>query len=429
MAVSGVKRNRISSIKASCRWLALVSFALSACAGPAAVATEPATTTPIPATAAATLESSPAATATANPADLTKLQRPAGMAFDSDGNLYVADCQRNILNRDHNLILRFDQTGQVTVYAGEGPPGFSGDDGSALSARLYCPGDLAFDPAGNLYVADTLNFRIRRIDTNGIIRTIAGSGPGGTFIEPICCATYPLAGFAGDGGPATAAQLDAGSLAFDPDGNLYVGDASNDRVRKIDRQGIITTVVGKGTPGYSGDGGQAAEAELSIGPGLANPNVGMGIAFDAAGNLYIADFGNSRVRRVDRQGIITTIAGTGVPGFSGDGGPATAAQISAPIDLAFDAAGSLYIADLSPIGDEGTRVRKIDQNGIITTVAGGGAPALLADGVRATSVWLKGVSIIAIDPAGDLLIADGSNSRVRKVDQNGIITTVAGGGF
>jgi len=199
-------------------------------------------------------------------------------------------------------------------------------------------------------------------------------------------------------------------------------------VRKVDLQGVITTVAGSGTEGFAGDGGPATKAQLNTATpyvvtpdGAWTPSVSMSLAIDAAGNLYFSDTGNARVRMVDTKGIITTIAGTGVAGFSGDGGPAKAAQLSGPGGLALDATGNLYVAD-------GNRIRKIDKAGIITTIAGGDNSGFSGDGGPATAATLGSPGNIRFDAQGNLYIADGGNNRVRRVDVNGIITTVVGGG-
>jgi sugar lactone lactonase YvrE len=221
--------------------------------------------------------------------------------------------------------------------AGNGTPGFSGDNGPATSAQLYGPDGIAVDSAGNLYIADSVNNRIRKV-SNGIITTVAGNG---------------TAGFSGDNGPATSAQLYSPSgLAVDSAGNLYFADGANYRIREVSN-GVITTVTGNGTPGHSGDNGPAANATIN----------GFFVTVDSAGNLYIGDNNNHRVRKVS-GGTITTVAGTGTPGFGGDNGPATSANLAFPAGVAVDPAGNLYIADVGNY-----RIRMVS-NGVITTVAG-----------------------------------------------------------
>jgi trimeric autotransporter adhesin len=232
---------------------------------------------------------------------------------------------------------------------------------------------------------------------NNIITTFAGNGN---------------TGFGGDGGPATnAAMFATEGLALDQGGNLFFADT--DRIRKVDTNGIITTVVG-GPFGYAGDGGPATNALLH------EPS---GVAMDRSGNLYIADSYNCRIRKVDTNGIITTVRGNGSRGFSGDGGSATNASLNFPQDVAVDPLGNFYIADLS-----NQRIRKVDTQGFITTVAGNGVAGFSGDGGPATNAHLNGTYGVTVSASGSLYIGDHSNSRVRMVDTNGIITTVAGGG-
>jgi len=241
------------------------------------------------------------------------LDNPWDVTVDSIGNLYVADSQR---------IRKVDSAGIITTVAGTGVAGFSGDGGPAISAQFNMPIGIIIDSTGNLFIADYVNQRIRKVDSAGIITTVAGTG---------------VAGFSGDGGPATSAQLYSPTgLAIDGIGNLFICEQENHRVRKVDSAGVITTVVGTGDAGFSGDGGSATSAQV---------NYPVSVVFDRIGNLYIADQGGQRIRKVDNVGIITTIAGTGDPGFSGDGGPATSAQLQLPGDVAFDSAGNLFIAD------------------------------------------------------------------------------------
>ncbi len=294
--------------------------------------------------------------------------------------------------------------GNIDTIAGTGTSGYSvSEDGAAATAaRLSSPSDIAVDDAGNVYIADRINHRIRRVDAaTGNISTYAGTGTTGS---------------AGDGGPATSAQFDQpSSVAFDGAGNLYIADRNNHRIRKITPAGVISTVAGTGTNGYraSDDGAAATSAQLN-GP--------YGVAADGAGNLYIADTSNDRIRKVDTAGMITTVAGTGTAGFSGDGGPALSAQINAPGEVTLDAAGNIYI-------DSGNRIRKVTPAGVISTVAGTGIGGFSGDGGPATSAQIDGPYGTALDGAGNLYISDTQNNRIRKVDAaTGNISTVAGGG-
>jgi len=305
------------------------------------------------------------------------------------------------------LTLSQGTSGIITTIAGTGNNGYSGDNGPATSAELYYPFDIAVDGNGNIYIADAFNSRIRKVDTNGIITTVAGDGNDG---------------YSGDNGPATSAELnDPRGVAVDSNGNIYIADTDNNRIRKVDTNGIITTVAGisctSGYCGHSGDNGPATSAELY------DPR---GVAVDSKGNIYIADYGNERIRKVDTNGIITTVAGDGTYGYGGDNGPATSAQLRSPEDVAVDNSGNIYIAD-----NGNHRIRKVDTNGIITTVAGNGTQDYNGDNGDnglATSAKLDYPEGVAVDSSGNIYIADANDRRIRKVDTNGIITTVAGTG-
>ena len=312
---------------------------------------------------------------------------PYGVATDGAGNLYIADTF-------NARIRKVDSTGTITTVAGSGEPGFGGDGGPATEASLVIPYGVATDGAGNLYIADTYNNRIRKVDSAGTITTIVGSRE---------------RGFGGDGGPADRARLyHPHGVATDGAGNLYIADPGNERIRKVDSAGVITTIAGDGTKGFSGDGGPAVEAQL---------NFPSGVAVDGAGNLYIADTGNRRIRKVDATGTITTVAGSGEPGFSGDGGPAVEAQLAFPTGVALDGAGNLYIVD-----SVNHRIRKVDSAGTITTVAGTGESGFSGDGGPASEAQLSRPFGVAVDGAGNLYIADTGNRRIRKVDSTGTIT-------
>ena len=291
----------------------------------------------------------------------------------------------------------------ITTVAGNGAFGFSGDSGLATAASLRNPYDISVDGKGNLYIADSINNRIRKVDTKGIISTIAGTGGGFA------------GGFSGDAGLATAASLSGPlGVALDVLGNLYIADSSNSRIRKVDTKGIISTIAGTGANGFSGDAGLATAASLS------DPSA---VALDASGNLYIADFGNNRIRKVDTKGIISTIAGSGVRGFSGDSGFATLASLNSPTSMALDALGNLYIVDRA-----NHCIRKVDTKGIISTIAGTGVRGFSRDGELATAALLDYPSDVALDASGNLYIAELGNYRILKVDTKGIISTIAGTG-
>src|SRR6266850_1646511 len=327
------------------------------------------------------------------------LNRPYGVALDASGNLYVADYLNNRIRKVTAA------TGILTTVAGNGSPTFAGDGGAATSASFNSPAGVALDANGNLYIADYRNQRIRKVAAaTGIITTVAGNG---------------TATFAGDGGAATSASLSGPyGVALDASGNLYIADYLNPRIRKVAAAtGIITTVAGDGVFAFAGDGGAATSASLS------SPT---GVALDASGNLYIADYGNQRIRKVDAaSGVITTVAGNGGPTFAGDGGAATNASLNFPSGVALDASGNLYIADYF-----NHRIREVAAaTGIITTVAGNGSPTFAGDGGAATSASLWSPTGVALDSSGNLYIADHDNKRIRKVaTATGIITTVAGNG-
>ena len=325
------------------------------------------------------------------PAIEARLHAPKKVAVDAAGNLYIAD-------RSNHRIRRVDPSGTITTVAGTGESGFSGDGDPAVAAQLNIPEGVAVDGAGNLYIADSENHRIRRVDPSGTITTIAGTGE---------------SGFSGDNGPAVQAALRRHSdVAVDGAGNLYIADTFNDRIRQIDPSGTITTIAGTGLSGFSGDNGPAIQARLYW-PG--------GVAVDGVGNLYVADSFNHRIRRVDPSGTITTIAGTGERGFSGDNGPAVAAQLRRPEGVAVDSAGNLYIAD-----SDNHRIRRVDPSGTITTIAGTGVHGFSGDNGPAVQARVFLPWGVAVDNSGNLYIADWGNDRIRRVDATGAIATIAG---
>lgn len=331
-----------------------------------------------------------------------------------NGKLVFDDANNNLLFVDPYAarIRKIDMTtgiisnfAGIVDYLGYIPPGFSGDGGLASAAELNLPRAIVLDATGNIYLTDTYNHRIRKIDAvTGIITTIAGIG---------------TEGFSGDGGLATAAQFNKPSgIALHNNGDLYITDTGNRRIRKIDAAtGIISTIAGNGLGGSAGDGGPATAARL---------NSPIGLLLDASGNLYVSDRYEHRVRKIDANtGIISTFAGIGTFGSSGDGGLATAARVASPQGLAIDNAGNIYIAQAS---GSNARVRKVDVNtGIISTFAGTNKADFSGDGGLATTAQLDYPAGLTIDANGDVYIADAWNHRIRKVDANtGIITTIAG---
>lgn len=320
-----------------------------------------------------------------------QLNAPAGVAVDGAGTVYIADTGNNRVRRWSG--------GTLTTIAGTGTAGFGGDGGAAVAALLWQPRSVAVDGAGNVYIADRWNRRIRMVATNGVISTVAGVG---------------TMGFTGDGGSAVAAQFgDPAGVAVDAAGTIFVADQSNQRIRRV-AGGVISTLAGNGNPAYGGDGGSAAAAALY------QP---LGVCPGPGGSVYIADTSNFRIRLVSAGGVISTVAGTGTAGFSGDGAVATNAQLFGPAGTAVDAAGNLYIADA-----ENHRVRRVSPGGTVTTVAGSGGILFSGDGGQATAATLYRPSSVAVDAAGNLYIADTFNDRIRRVTPGGVISTVAGGG-
>ena len=387
------------------------------------------------------------------PATLADLNGPEGVAADAAGNLYIADTF-------NHRIRKVGLDGIMTTFAGNGYPGYGGDNGPATGASLELPTDVAVDRQGDVYIADLGSSRIREV-TNGVISTAVGStkgqtpvggqladairlsGPTGVAVDSAgtiylaegsigsgsgldagdfriwkvttdnvfaVAAGNGLESYSGDGGPAALAQLNApANIAVDSQGNRFIADSGNNRVRRISADGQITTVAGTGDAGFAGDGGPATKALLK------QP---MGVAVDDGGNLYIADTGNNKVRMVYPDGTIGTLAGNGNAALFGDGGNALTAALHAPRAVAIDPSGVLYIADTLD-----HRVRRI-VDGIIDTVAGRGQ-GFGGDGSQALNALLNFPSSLAFDPAGSLYIADQANGRIRKVAPDGTITTAA----
>ncbi len=279
-------------------------------------------------------------------------------------------------------------------------PGFSGDNGPAVSASLNYPTAVYVDHFDRLYIADTYNHRIRVVDNSGIITTVAGNG---------------IQGYSGDSELAIYATLSNPlGITVDASGRIYIADYGNHRIRMIGYYGIITTVAGSGVSGFSGDGGSAVLASLN-GP--------IGMAIDSMSNLIIADYNNHRIRKVDLNGVITTIAGNGMAGFAGDSGPATLAELNGPCGLFLDSLGNIVFSD-----QNNNRVRKVDAGGVITTLAGNGAAGYSGDGSVAISASINHPTGVVVDSNGSIYVADLYNNRIRKVDFGGTISTVAGNG-
>ncbi len=318
------------------------------------------------------------------PATSMTLDSPRGLAFDDWGNLYIAD-------RSANRVLKMAPSGAIDTFAGAGTAGFGNDGGPAAAALLNTPRAVAVDKSGAVYIADTGNSRIRRVSPDGVIQTVAGQG---------------VAGVTGDGGPAISGRVNLPSgVAVDRSGNLYLSEFSSGRVRIISN-GIINTFAGSDTRiGFSGDGGPAIAA------GLVNP---YGVAVDTRGNVYIADQGDHRVRKVNQAGVISTIDGNGARGS----GPNL---LSLPTDVAADATGNVYIADAS-----NNRIVKVTVSGEFIILAGDGRAGDSGDGGPATAARLSNPQGVAVDGAGNVYVSDTNNNRVRKITPQGVITTVAG---
>ena len=313
------------------------------------------------------------------PATNTNLGEPIGLAIDAAGNLFIADY-------GNNRVRKVNSAGIIYATAGNGLPAETGDGGPATAAEVGGSIGVAFDSMGNLYIAADDSNRIRKVDTAGIITTIAGYGRV----------------YGGDGGPATAAGIGTpDDVVADGRGNIYFTEGNKNKIRKIDITGTISTFAGTGVAGYSGDNIAATAAQL---------NIPTALAVDDTGNVYICDYENSRVRKIDTFGIITTIAGTATIGYTGDGGPAIAAELYDPSGVATDHAGNIYIAD------NGNRIRKINTAGIITTIAGCGCIVSdFGDGGPATAAQFEQTAGIKVGADGSIYVADQAAQRVRKI--------------
>lgn len=342
-------------------------------------------------------ENAPAST-TGNQSSSVKLVYPNGLAFDEDGNLYISDIGT------HRL-LKWNGHDDLSVLAGTGTGGFSGDGQSAERAQLFAPHDVVVDGNGNILIADTYNHRIRRIDGQGVITTVVGNGN---------------SELAGDNGPALQASLNGPQgIALDREGTLFIADTFNHVVRRVDRAGIITAFAGSHA-GLAGDGGPAKTAQLSL---------PVAVAVGPDGAVYISDAGNNRIRRVNSDGTIQSAvgfgprSGTAGPGFSGDGGPPEKSKIFSAMDVEWSAAGNLYLSDSG-----NNRLRFICY-GVITTIAGSGSAGFSGDEGKALTAALNTPQKIAVAKDGSVYIADRANHRIRKVDPSGLISTVIGEGM
>lgn len=291
------------------------------------------------------------------------------------------------------------QTFNISTIAGNGSFVYAGDGGPATAASFH-PWCVSLDSAGNLYISDWLNNVVRKVTVNGAISTVAGNG---------------TLGYSGDGGAATSAQLAYPcGVAFDTSGDIFIADSANNVVREVTAAGIISTIAGDNILGYQGDGGLATAAELYEPTGL---------AMDSSGNLYVSDSGNNVIRIVYTNGYITTYAGVQEAGYLGDGGPALAARFYYPKGLAIDSAGDLFVADMA-----NSVIREVSASGTVSTVAGNGIAGYSGDGGSALNAQLSFPDSIAVDDSGNLYIADIGNQRVREVLVGGKIETIAGNG-
>lgn len=318
------------------------------------------------------------------PVTAQTLALPNGLAFDARGNLYISDIGAH-------CIFRLTPTGKLIVVAGTGTAGFSGDEGLANKAQFNAPHDLAFDAAGNLFIADTGNSRIRKIDRRGRITTIAGSGAGNE----------------------KDSLNNPQSIAFDAAGNLLIADTFNHVIRRLDPQGALTTIAGS-EPGHGGDGGPATKAQI---------NLTMAVTAAPDGNVFVSDAANSRIRQIKPDGTITTIVGYGPAqdtyggGYAGDNGPAAKGKIFSATDLKY-ADGKLWLVD------SGNQRIRVIENGTIKTVAGTGKLGASAAGKAATETDLNTPQKIAVARDGGFYIADRANGRVLKVDARGFVKIV-----
>lgn len=380
----GRRLSRQQDVLASVVVIVALAAGFTACGGGEGEESREASSSPVP---TSTPASTPAREA---PVDL-ELFFPHGIAVSRAGVVFVADT-------DSSRVLRINRDGEITNVAGKADfHGFEGDGGQAADALLYGPTGLALDDDDNLYIVDHGNNRVRRVDKEGTITTVIGSG---------------AAGASGDGGPATGATLQEPlGIAVDRSGSIFLADRDNYRVRAVDTDGTIGAFAGNGSIGPKLKDGPATEAEFGL---------PVGVATGAGGAVFVSDEPAHRILKVDAEGSMTTYAGTGKPGYGGDGGPATEAELNGPYHMASDARGNLYFADT---GNHVIRV--VDRKGNIRTVAGTGRPGFRGDGGPATKARLNEPYAVAVDGAGALYITDYGNSRVRRVNRSGTIATIA----
>ncbi len=308
---------------------------------------------------------------------------PNGLVIDKVGNIYIADAGNNVVRviNTSSIISVFAGT-YMAIYGG-----YSGDGGPATDAEINEPGGICTDALGDIFIADYANNAIREVNTSGIISTLAGIG---------------FHGYSGDGGPATAAELNKPEGVFvDKYGNILISDDGNARIREVNTAGVISTVAGIGIAGFNGDSGPATAAEIGYSPSA---------IIDSLGNIIIMDRNNCRIREVNTSGIISTIAGNGYCGYSGDGGSATSAEIFYPFSAYFDASGEIMFSD-----DDNWRIRKIDKSGIISTIAGNGQNGYTGDEGPATSAEIDGAWGICPDKYGNIYFADEGNQVIREI--------------
>ena len=304
------------------------------------------------------------------------------------------------LFRPHLVVVVIIIQNIITTFAGTGGVGSSGDGGKATSAQLSYPFGVSVSNSGIVYIADYDNNKIRMVTSTGTITTLAGTGVGGKI---------------GDGGAATSAQLNRPfGVSVDISGNVYIADTYNHKIRMVTSKGIINTIAGTEAEESSGDGSAANTTKL---------NFPTGVSTSISGNVYIADLYDNKIRMVSKTGIITTIAGTGTEGSSGDGGAATSAQLYGPFGVTVDISGNVYIAD-----HDNHKIRMVSSTGIITTIAGTGNCGRSGDGGAAISAQLYRPFGVSVDISGNVYIADTDNEKIRMVTSTGIITTIAGTG-